>query len=471
MTLIIFILVSALGLFPFYPAGTVYSYGKPVSIYPEGFVRTRGQNLLADGNKEAVLHPVSGVVPISLSDADGNSFCDSIRVVCTEPESVADKFKALVLCFGESTTGTVNPDPRTGSYDCGWNWATMMQNTARTHGTDVTCLGTEKCYTAHGGWSSYTYLNWPCAAKMDPGAPPHFFNSETMWYALGLKSVTGKDFSKEAWQYDLIAKTPFGRYPVDEHSCLVEFAKKVSGLYGYPVFSGSLQDWADELAENPVNEFYSLEEAKKGRHAFSLEKYIERYRTMDDQGNRLESDMADPSGRKVRGKDGKRYRIGSRIVSQALLNKVSVCSPTHVVINVGINDGDSFSSIGATADVLKSLLECFPGIPAAHFVMRWPGACYPELWAPGYIPRKYSVNGNNDRVMAIMSEVTEWSADRKDIHILDVWHCQSPVSQHKEKYSDGVLDCSLDDVHTGYHGQMDAADQVLGWLYHCLQVH
>ena len=28
-----------------------------------------------------------------------------------------------------------------------------------------------------------------------------------------------------------------------------------------------------------------------------------------------------------------------------------------------------------------------------------------------------------------------------------------------------MLDCSINDVHTGYEGQMDASGQVLGWLY------
>lgn len=453
---------------PVYHAGTVYSYGNAVSIYPEGFVRARGQKLLADGKAATSIRPGTDSAVVILTDQDGNSASERINLVCTRPDAVSGKGRALVLCVGESTTETQNPDPVSGSFERGGNWVGMMQATSRTHGTDVLCLGTRNGSTAHGGWSSYTYLNWPCAAKMDPGAPKHFFSSETMWYALGLQGITGKAFNKEAWQYDMMAGTPFGKYPVDEHPSLLEFAKSVSGRYGYPVFDGSLQDWAEELATDPVNEFYSPEAAREGQFAFSLEKYLERYRTLDDSGNRLESRRDNPSGQKVRGKDGKFYTIGTRIVTRALLSKVSVCRPTQVVVNIGINDGDSASSVPATAVALENLLGCFGSLPVAHFVMRWPGACYPALWSPGYLPRQYSVNGNNDRVMAIMGEVAEWASDKEDISLLDVWHCQSPVSQHKEKYSGGVLDCSLDDVHTGYYGQMSAADQVLGWLYRCL---
>ena len=305
------LLMQGQGGFPVYPAGTLYSYGNPVNVYPEGFVRTRGQKLLADGKPEAVIQPGTDSTAIVLTDQNGQSATECISLVCTSPEAVSGKGRALVLCVGESTTETRNPEPRTGSFERGGNWVGMMQAASMAHGTDVICLGINNLSTAHGGWSSYTYLNWPCAAKMDPGAPPHFFNSESMWYALGLQGITGKAFNKEAWQYDMMAGTPFGKYPVDEHPSLLEFAKSVSGRYGYPVFDGSIRDWAEELATNPVNEFYSLEAAREGQFAFSLETYLERYRTLDDSGNRLVSRRDDPSGQRVRGKDGKVYRIGT----------------------------------------------------------------------------------------------------------------------------------------------------------------
>ena len=470
------VLANAQDRVPLYPAGTLYSYGNSVDVYPEGFVLLRGQQLLVDGKTAVTLAPDRGTEEIVLTDREGRFVRELIRLVTTKASDLTDVRRVPVLCLGESTTKTVNPDPRTGSYDAGWNWVSMMKSISGVQGIDLACLGTttrkgaspETCCTAHGGWSSYTYLNWPCAAKMDPGAPAHFFRSEEMWYALGLQGVTGKAFTKEAWQYDLMASTPFGKYPVDTHPALLAFAESVSGQYGFPILTGSVQAWADELARNPVNEFYSLDAAKKGSSAFSFETYLERYRTLDDEGNRLESARDNPSSERVRGKDGKRYRIGTRIVSQALLKTVSVCRPAYVVVNVGINDGDSASSIAATARSMESLLECFPGIPTAHFVMRWPGACDPGLWAPAYRPRQYSVNGNNERVMAIMTTVSAWAADRSDIDLLDVWHCQSPVSQHQEKYENGVLDCSLDDVHTGYDGQLSAAHQVLGWLFYRL---
>ena len=470
------ILSTAQDKFHVFPAGTLYSYGNPIQVFPEGYVLIRGQKLMADGKIETVAPPVTGIASVTLTNEQAECTTEELRIINTTPDLPALSRGALVLCIGESTTETQNPNPFTGSFDQGWNWVSMSKVITAGHGIPITFLGTsskpgssiEACYTAHGGWSSYTFLNWPCPAKMDPGAPGHFFNSETMWYALGLKGITGKDYSKEAWQHDLIARTPFGKYPVDNHPSLKAFAKSVSGRHGFPVFSGCIRKWALELARNPINEFYSLEAAGEGTCAFSLDTYLGRYRTMDDKGNRLVSYSENPAGERVRGKDGRYYNIGSRIVSQALLQKISVCRPTHVIINVGINDGDSACSTDAAAESLESLLDCFGAIPTAHFVMRWPGACYPELWEPDYLPRQYSVNGNNERVMAIMSAVRQWSQDKAGIYLLDVWHCQSPVSQHQEKYADKVLDCSVNDVHTGFAGQMGAAGQVIGWLYHCL---
>ena len=465
-----------------FPSGTLYSAGEKVAVYPEGYVIESGQRLRVSGVREASVPP--GTTVLSLENSDGRTALDTVRVECTPPSAVIGS--ARVLCLGESTTGTVNADPRTGGRELGWNWASMVAALSARDGVDIRCLGTETvsgeaAYTAHGGWSAYTYLNWPCAAKIDPHAPAHFFGPETMWYALGLRTQTGKTYSGETWQNDLLARTPFGKYPADGDASLWAFIGSVQGRYGYPEFTGKgpykgkpgqlrqLRRWMEDLAENPVNEFYHLDSARNAASAFSLQAYLERYRTLDDRGVRLPAASDHPAGERVRGSDGKIYTVGSRIVTRELLRKVSVCTPTHVVVNIGINDGDSGTSIPCAAEGICRLMECFGDFPAAYFVNRWPGVCYKELWTPSYLPRQYAVNGNNARIMACLPLVFAWTAARPQCDALDVWHCQSPVSQLQEKYRDGVLDCSIDDVHTGYDGQMSAARQVLGWIYYRLR--
>lgn len=106
------------------------------------------------------------------------------------------------------------------------------------------------------------------------------------------------------------------------------------------------------------------------------------------------------------------------------------------------------------------------GLPTVYSAR--PGVCRPELWEE-YVPRKYGMNGNNTRVEAILTLLSERLRGRQDRFLLDVWHTQYPASQHEEKLlPDGRLDCSVNDVHLGYFGQRTAAAQVLGWLYHLL---
>ncbi|HAC40945.1 MAG TPA: hypothetical protein DCF48_05190 [Rikenellaceae bacterium] len=421
-----------------FPAGTLYGSG-PVTVYPEGFVAAPGQELVLNGGREAVL---DGPATLVVTDRVGPSVNVDVNVIVTPAQAVEPSARALVLCIGESTCGLVNANPYTGSFSQGWNWASMLRYLALEDGVDIRCLGTESlpgtsldaCYTAHGGWSAYTYLNWPVAAKMDPGAAPSFLHADAMWEGLGLDKVTGKPYGGELWQHDLMARTPYGKYPPSR-----------------------------EIASEGVNEFFSVE------GGFSLETYLERYRTLDDRGDVLPAVGPNPAGEEVWGRDGKRYKVGSRITSQALLARIKVCRPTHVVLNIGINDGDSACSVEAASEGLAELMERFGDVPVALFVNRWPGVCRRELWE-GYEPRQYGMNGNNTRVEAIFSLLGEWISTRENRYLLDVWHTQFPASQHEEKLlPDGRLDCSVNDVHLGYFGQLSAAHQVQGWLYWLLR--
>ena len=165
------VLAQAQETLPVFHPSTFYSYGNPVKIYPEGFVRARGQKLLIDGGVETEIAAGADSAVVILSDQRGNSVKETLKITRTNV-AVLDARRTLVLCIGESTTETVNPDPVSGSFEKGWNWVSMMKSMSLGHGADVVCLGTgtkkdaplEACYTAHGGWSSYTYLNWPCAA-------------------------------------------------------------------------------------------------------------------------------------------------------------------------------------------------------------------------------------------------------------------------------------------------------------------
>ena len=410
-----------------FPSSVIYARtdcpGRTV-LYPEGFVAERGMTFTINGAREAVVTDSLDIVEL----CDGNSQVTvPVHVVMTDPEALPGDIRAQVLCFGESTTAMRcrNPfDPQ----ETAKNWV-MLAEEDLPSGIELTGN------IGHGGWATYTYLNWPCAAKLDPYAPDTFFRPETMWYALGLKTVVGEDYTGSVEQLSLMAVTPFGKYPVDSSESLWKLVQKLGSVSGYPCFPygedyvGSrkqrrhLRTWAKKLTDNPLNEFYDRKTARKGSHAFSLQAYLKR------------------TGEKC---------------------------PTHVVINIGINDGDGSNSLESSRICFEKLVRCFDGIPVAHFVNRWPGVCDKSLWK-NYIPREYGVNGNAYNLIRLQEVWREVAQRYGNVYELDVWHCQYPASQLEERVdADGMLDCSLDDVHTGYMGEVSSAWQVVCWLYHIL---
>lgn len=393
-------------------------------LYPEGFVGEKGVTFTINGAREAALTEDMDSVLLCSGDT---SFTVKIPVVLTDPEELPRNVRARVLCFGESTTAVRCRNP----YDTdgeGKNWV-MLATEELPDGVEMTGN------IGHGGWATYTYLNWPCAAKLDPHAPETFFRPEEMWYALGLESLTGEKFNGSARQLSLIVHTPFGKYQMDGSPALWELVRRLGTENAYPDFPvnekytgsqeqvSSLRDWAERLMDNPINEFYDRKTAENEDHAFSLDAYLERT----------------GEGR-----------------------------PTHVIINLGINDGDGLNSIESSAQCHERLMKCFGNIPVAHFVNRWPGVCDTSLWE-GYIPRQYEINGNTYNLLCLQEQWKAVDAKLDNIYGLDVWHCQFPASQLQERITqEGKLDCSLNDVHTGYMGEATTAWQAVCWLYFML---
>lgn len=411
-----------------FSAGTIYGRkdcpGRTM-LYPEGFMARRGLQLSFNGSREAAL--TDSLDCVVLTDAGGRSFETPVPVVITDPSSLAENVRAKVLCFGESTTAIRCKDPH-DPHSRGKNWV-MLAREDLPPGVELTGN------IGHGGWATYTYLNWPCAAKLDRNAPDTFFRPETMWYALGLESQTGEAFSGSTDQLSLIALTPFGKNPMDGSVQLWELVRRLGQRKEFPDFPheeeyiGSksqirmLRSWADELMDHPINEFYDKTTARKGDHAFSLEAYLKR--SGDER-------------------------------------------PTHVIINIGINDGDGANSPDSSRECFERLVKCFGDIPVAHFVNRWPGVCEPSLW-DGFIPRQYEINGNTFNLLRLQEEWRSVAGRLANVYELDVWHCQYPASQLEEKIdAAGLLDCSVNDVHTGYMGEVTSAWQVVCFLYHIL---
>lgn len=413
-----------------FPPDTIYfdaDAPEKTILYPEGFVSKKGRLLTINGQRQWALEK-GGTDSLTLQCNGEGDIRIPLNAVSVDKADLPADIQEYVLCIGESTTGIRSRDPyaRRGKAE---NWVAMVAGQLP---KGIRLVGD----VAHGGWSTYTFLNWPCAAKLETHTPQSFFKPRTMWYALGLKSATGEDFTGSRDQLDLIVLTPFGFHPMDADKELWDLVKVLGRTDGYPGFSydeeynGSqrqlemMRDWAEDLMDDPINEFYDRETAKSGHHAFNLDTYMKR---------------------------------------------CTHKSPTMAVINLGINDGDGANSHESSAECYRRLIDCFPNIPIAHFVNRWPGACYPELWEKEAITRQYDINGNTANLLRLQQLWRKEADSRPNLYELDVWHVQCGASQFEEKIAkDGRLDCSMNDVHPGYAGLKSTAHQVACWLIHVL---
>ena len=104
---------------------------------------------------------------------------------------------------------------------------------------------------------------------------------------------------------------------------------------------------------------------------FSLAKWLERYRTMDDSGNRLTGS----AGQTVTGSDGNTYIIGTEVSDTSAYD---VCTPKVVVIQLGFNDGAGY--VSDISLMIKAIKEEYPNIVVCVSFIDAAGAYFPEKW-------------------------------------------------------------------------------------------
>lgn len=172
------------------------------------------------------------------------------------------------------------------------------------------------------GMSSWGLINHMRHASLRQG-------SQADWDALGLGNGTFTDYTGSQAQKDLMWQTN-------------------------EVYAGT-----------PINPFF--DNSKIGTNRFSILKMIERYRTLDDDGNRLT--LASPT-------------LGTQIVDDYQLKRINVCTPTHIVLQHGRNDESRITQylndIGEFINVVKSEL------PNAKI-----SVCIPPDYAGTFFPERY----------------------------------------------------------------------------------
>lgn len=508
-----------------YARTNVYNDGRQHytnKVYPEGFVASPNDEMTIDGGVSMPVirawDYINGTSPIPADKRNAEDLTINLKkglaservfipVKAVKADAMVGK-KALVLCLGESTTAAVVPNPYTQQVEASHGWPSAMQHFANCDNIDVDggiyvkTLGTQKkssgnytstykgetlienaCREGHGGWRMFDFLHYP--AMFDTKTDT---DNAALWSLLGLITKTpynAASYNSERAEYTgseeqqrLMRVTSFGIYKVDGSAAAWNKIKSLAGSDGFPAFSGigdytgspeqiaAMQGWVDTLCNSPINPFYSLDKVRDSDDhiAFSLDAYLSRYRTLDDEGNRLDGS----AGQTVTGQDGKTYTIGTEVTNTSAWD---VCTPTHVIINIGIND-----SVSGYQDLyiqfVKELVSQF-SVPTAYFVCRKPCACIPAMWAEKVFVKKMNADSFSF-FHAVLGELTEWFEEQPDKYMLPVYHIQPPCSvlwNFVEPRLDGegtILNASISNVHPGYDAYRAIGWQCLNWLYYII---
>ena len=221
---------------------------------------------------------------------DFNSDLDTVKTVQISTKASIPNKKSFILTIGDSLTFGYQAQGK--SY---WKQAAELfekESIDFERDNNITFIGVEEnrepininykgvnktIYASaegHSGWSGLSYLRYSVVRSL---------NQDT-WDILGLGDGSKTDYVDSEEQRDLIRNT-----------CEVNTTLK------------------------PTNPFFDND--KTGTNRFSIKKMIERYRTLDDEGNRLT--LGEGTG---------------TLITEENINTIDVCTPTHIVISLGHND-------------------------------------------------------------------------------------------------------------------------------------
>lgn len=366
------------------------------------------------------------------------------------------------------------------------------------------------------GWPTLALANWPFEARLDGATDT--LGAMGMWYAAGMATKTPYDSttpgqSFESWsgtntQKCALFGAVFGRYKPDYcadlwnalHNFHTRYRSGAHTIWYYstgaeyttgatiPAYNGSASDtimaqFFDDLCYNPDNVFYDRDRARAytGSHiwtnktAFSIAKWVERYRTLDDNGNQLTLGNG----------------TGTFVTSSNINNPV--CTPTIIFNGMGANDlvgmgYGAWNVIDGTYNTVKESILDFlndihaqmPTVPLGWGVPRQSGVFFPEDWDEiGIIPQITYYTVHRDWLNDLMMPEFEALSQNNDCNYIPIYYTSSPVSgqsphyvgdfdRRKPENADLVV-TGADLGHVGKEWECSVAYQILAWMYWCLQ--
>lgn len=399
-------------LFPNY-VYSVYNVGDAYrrivqKIWFEGILRVRGKNLSINGGRclnLASYSSPSGSTSSTLKDIEVRSIADTIKagqfsLVTTKNNVIIGK-TIKHLAIGDSWTAQNNLS-MDGKSEGPWNYASVVMEEFIRAGIDLNdttakMIQLGRTYSwrrnghykdqeyyirssaeGQGGWSAYSYLRFPFSIRTEGYGT---MSEKLAWDALGLgrKQVYGNTYDETAPYTEYVpgaedrvkylTEVAMGYYHWDYSTELLNYAGVTGSYTGTAEQKAAIDAKMENVLNNPVNPFYDWAAARStnGAYAFSLAKYLERYKTLEDDG----------VTRLVVGSTA-----GTKITSDNI-NAYDISKPTHVTIELGMNDYRSISIQQRLADIVAicSAIHSYDsniyiGIVTVHGT----GSFYPELF-------------------------------------------------------------------------------------------
>ena len=409
-----------------------------------------------------------------------------------------------VLVIGDSQTDAKLYDEH-GERKGAWNWTSFMTQLSLMDNKDVggikvNLLGTrnnlkttftykEEEFTLNSynegrsGWSAFGYLHHNIYTNFN------IIGFDGLWYWLGLATKTPYDSETPGQSFEafgsyskgketIMRKTNVGRYKIDLGNNPTEYAEidklwqkliaNFDDFTGTGVYSGTseqkqlLQQYWEDKLDNPDNPFYSKTKAQAysgnyewtNENAFSITEYLNRYRTLDDSGNRL----LDNSPEK-----------GTKVLD---VNAWDVCKPTHVFWVLGGNDGSAYQD---DIDIVKSgpsiIREELPDAFIASFAYRLPGVIAPNEWQCVGILQEGG-NGRYNNNLKFSEDYGDFESQKSNkSYWLPIYYVQGVGSSRTRGIYDFVgskdkIVANNDTDHLGLSANKSVGYQCLAWIYY-----
>ncbi|WP_307142723.1 hypothetical protein [Siphonobacter sp. SORGH_AS_1065] len=455
---------------------------EPLMLYLQHFIRERvdiflekNQNFIV-GSRNAVNATAIVQEAMSILIGGGRYLTKTLTINRISVDTaVLQAFVTKLLYIGDSITASrlINGQ-RTGA---GSMWLMAKEMSLKNSidagsGYQFVCVGDQNIVTVPvsyrgtttnirggasgaGGYATSTYLRHPFRMWVS--------NVAGAWDLLGLKAQTGRDYAATAADKLLITKTPYGvNTPVisgDSYAILVA-ESQITNLGAWTDTTeqrAAVQSWIDNVPNGASNRY--LDTTKTGTNRFSILKYLERYKTLANDGvTRLV--VGSTAGTKVTN-----------------VNSYDVCEPSHIVICLGENDRLFHSNyVEIVNDIMELANECasqLPNVKVGVCLTDIPGPMFPERH-PNYkgLFDQSAHNAKFDLYKELVSRFGTMDQQKTNrIYLIPTWHAGQPLShssvsfQVDEGSPNNVIQVANDDFnHPGYYANRTAGTQLYGWI-------